>query len=524
MPIAFDTTGFRQHDQSTWFHPATGDQVSLTYFDLVPDLPAPLEDPARLRHDLAVTTGEVGCLIEAHVVPLGGVPALFQVVKVPLPNQPTGQVFIASLTVPRATCSAVLKLQAAERGMTGAREAVLMARLGFDRWVQPHPYAPQSQGRLPYHAGDDPRWDTEFPDHPLTRVRAWAHHIIRTAQVDPRFAALPPFHPTPAATPTPPAATPTPAAATPTPPAATPTPLESPTMVMPSSPSPSSEAPTARASEGPTRVITTRPAESPTVHLKDAPAGFAPSGPDARPATPVPTAEQSVTTVLAKPVPAVGSTITTVVPGIPMAGYLPLWIDGECTFWRMPDPNAVLGRLGHGVLARTPLAENRFRDIVGLERESGTLTLFSRFRGDDGGVPAEIVRLEPVGGQEAHEALTAETLAEAFRWVGRVNAAAAERGEYVAVERAANTDILSEPYVLMVVQEFDGQRISVVQTAPVPGPEVPVWQGNPSMNSPASPETVEAGGLLAMYAMDHWGVHPLHLSLTFGPTPKLVRD
>ncbi|XVV07192.1 hypothetical protein ACQPW3_18120 [Actinosynnema sp. CA-248983] len=498
MPIAFDTTGFQQHDQSTWFHPATGDQVSLTYFDLVPDLPAPLEDLARLRHDLAVTTGEVGCLIEAHVVPLGGVPAVFQVVKVPLPNQPTGQAFIASLTVPRATCSAVLKLQAAERGMTGAREAVLMARVGFDRWVQPHPYAPQLKGRLPFHVGDDPRWDAEFADHPLTRVRAWAHHIIRTAQVDPRFAALPPFQPAPPASQVP---------------------GESTTVLMSSS-----EAPTARASEGPTRVITSRPAESPTVLMKDAPAGFAPSGPDAPPATPVPTADQSVTTVLSTPVPSVGSTITTVVPGIPMAGYLPLWVDGECTFWRMAEPGEVLGKLAHGVLARTPLADNRFRDVVGLDRESGTLTLFSRFRGDDGGVPADIVQLEPVGGQEVHEALTAETLTEAFRWVGRVNAAAAERGEYVALERAANTDVLSEPYVLMVVQEFEGQRISVVQTAPVPGPEVPVWAGNPSMNSPASPETIEAGGLLALYAMDHWGVHPLHLALTFGPTPRLVRD
>ncbi|MEJ2855683.1 MULTISPECIES: hypothetical protein [unclassified Saccharothrix] len=514
MPIAFDTTGFRQHDPSTWFHPATGDQVSLTYFDLVPDLPAPLEDVAKLRHDLAVTTGEVGCLIEAHVVPLGGVPAVFQVVKVPLPNQPTGQAFIASLTVPRATCSAVLKLQAAERGMTGAREAVLMARLGFDRWVQPHPYAPQVQGRLPFHAGDDPRWDPEFPDHPLTRVRAWAHHIIRTAQLDPRFAALPPFQPTPPPTPPAPSAAPAPPA-----PPATPPGSGSPTVLMSAS-----EAPTTRASEGPTRVISSRPAESPTVHIKDAPAGFAPSGPDAPPATPVPTADQGVTTVFSKPTPAVGATITTVVPGIPMAGYLPLWIDGECTFWRMTDPGEVLGRLAHGVLARTPLADNRFRDVVGLDRESGTLTLFSRFRADDGGDAAEIAQLEPVGGQEAHEALTAETLTEAFRWVGRVNAAAAERGEYVAVERAVNTDVLSEPYVLMVVQEFEGQRISVVQTAPVPGSEVPVWQGNPSMTSPASPETIEAGGLLALYAMDHWGVHPLHLALTFGPTPRLVRD
>ncbi|TQM80840.1 hypothetical protein FHX81_3189 [Saccharothrix saharensis] len=195
MPIAFDTTGLRRHDRTTWVDPATGDQVSLTYSDLVPDLPASWDDLPELRHDLAVTTGEVGCLIEAHHVRLGDVPALFRVVKVPLPDQPSGQVFIGSFTVPKAGSSAVLELQAAERGRTGMREAVLVAQLGFDGWVLPHPYAPEVRGRLPFHRGDDPRYDAQFADHPLSRVRAWAHHVVRTARVDPAFAALPPFSP-----------------------------------------------------------------------------------------------------------------------------------------------------------------------------------------------------------------------------------------------------------------------------------------------------------------------------------------
>ena len=82
---------------------------------------------------------------------------------------------------------------AAERGRTGMREAVLVAQLGFDGWVLPHPYAPEVRGRLPFHKGDDPRYDAQFADHPLSRVRAWAHHVVRTARVDPGFAALPPF-------------------------------------------------------------------------------------------------------------------------------------------------------------------------------------------------------------------------------------------------------------------------------------------------------------------------------------------
>ncbi|MFD4644607.1 hypothetical protein ACFWN2_45380 [Lentzea sp. NPDC058436] len=192
MPISFDTSGFRQLDQNTWQH-ANGDQAVLTYFGLVPDLPAGLDDLPKLRHDLAIIHGEAGCLIEAHVVQLGGAPALLRIVKLPLPNQPNGQVFTCSFTVPKERSSAVLQLVAAERGMTGAREAILAAELGFEDWVKPHPYAPELQGVLPFHAGDDPRHDPRFPDHPLSRVRAWAHHVVRTAQVDPGFASLPPF-------------------------------------------------------------------------------------------------------------------------------------------------------------------------------------------------------------------------------------------------------------------------------------------------------------------------------------------
>lgn len=422
MPIAFDTTGFNHHDRTTWVHPATGDQVTLTYLDLVPDLPASLDEMPKLRHDLAVTTGEVGCLIEAHHVRLGDVPALFQVVKVPLPDQPSGQVFIGSFTVPKADSSAVLEIRAAEQGPTGMREALLAAQLGFDGWVMPHPYAPEVEGRLPFHKGDDPRYDQQFADHPLSRVRAWAHHVIRTARVDPRFAALAPFSPA------------------------------------------------------------------------------------AAPAAPVPA-----------PVPEVGSTVTAVVPGLPVGGYLPLWVDDECTFWRMDEPEVVLGRLGLGTLARTPLTDRRFRDLVALDESSATITLLDRYRSQDGGIAGRVSGLTRVTGREAHEALTTDTLLEAFRWIGRVSAAAAERGEYLAVEPGAHTSDLTEPYVLLAVQEHEGRQVSIAQTAPTPPAETPMWLGQASLNTAATRESIEAGGLLAMYAMNTWDEHPLRLCLTFTP-------
>ncbi|ONI85450.1 hypothetical protein ALI22I_26955 [Saccharothrix sp. ALI-22-I] len=483
MPIAFDPTGFQQHDQTTWFNPGNGDQVTLNYFDLVPDLPASLDDMPKLRHDLAVTTGEIGCLIEAHLVRLGDVPALFQVVKVPLPNQPTGQAFLGSFTVPRAQSSAVLKLQAVEQGTTGVREATLLAQVGFDNWVMPHPYAPEVEGRLPFHAGDDPRYDQQFGNHPLSRVRAWAHHIIRTARVDPRFAALPPFQPAGQA----------------------PDPAQGP------APAPDSAAPAAHSA--PTQAPVTAPVpvqapdsdSAPGAHSAPEPSAPEPSAP------PVP------------PGPAVGSTLTTVVPGVPVGGYLPLWINDECTFWRMTDPDAVLEKLALGALARSPLTDQRFRDLVALDESSSTIMLLNRYRSEDGGIASGMTTLTRVTGREAHEALTTDTLLEAFRWIGRVSVAAAQRGECVTVEPGTHVADLTEPYVMLAVQEHEGRQVSIAQTEPTPPAGTPMWNGMASLNGPATRETIEAGGLLSMYAMNAWGEHPLRLCLTFGPIPPVTR-
>ncbi|MEC3978287.1 hypothetical protein [Amycolatopsis sp. H20-H5] len=197
MAIIPDTSGFRPEGDAVWADQASGDLMSAHFFDLVPTLPAGLGDLPRLRYELAMETAEVGGLVEAFVVTLDGVPALLQVVKVPLPDRP-GQVVIASITVPKATSSAVLKLIAFEGPMTGARESLVVADTiqetgSIDAFYGPHPYAPQSRPKLPWIRADDPALDPRFPDHPLSRARRWLRHTLATARLDPEFAALPPF-------------------------------------------------------------------------------------------------------------------------------------------------------------------------------------------------------------------------------------------------------------------------------------------------------------------------------------------
>ncbi|MFH8376814.1 hypothetical protein [Streptomyces cyaneofuscatus] len=191
--LGVELPGYRPVDTDAWLNDH-GDVLSLHFFDLPPDLPAALDDGPALRHGLTYFTARAGGgLIEASVKRLGELPALRQILKLPLPGQPSGQAFIGSFTVPRATCSTVVKIQAAERGMTGMREAVVLAKLGPESYFRPHPYNPEVQGGLPFHAADHAQWDAEFPDHPLTRVRRTLDVLAEAVTVDPAFTALPPF-------------------------------------------------------------------------------------------------------------------------------------------------------------------------------------------------------------------------------------------------------------------------------------------------------------------------------------------
>lgn len=188
-----DVTGYSQRDDEPVWVSDRGVIVSLHYFELVPDLPGSLGDIEVLRTGLTQFVAAAGGgLIEADVEEVDGVPALRQLLKVPRPGGP-GQVFIGSYTIPKATCSAVVKAQAAEGQMTGLREAVVSDQLGQERYFQPHPYDPQLRGGLPFHAADAPEWDARFPDHPLSQVRTALARIVPTVRLDARFRALPPY-------------------------------------------------------------------------------------------------------------------------------------------------------------------------------------------------------------------------------------------------------------------------------------------------------------------------------------------
>ncbi|PBC67530.1 hypothetical protein BX265_8139 [Streptomyces sp. TLI_235] len=191
---SMDLTGFtpREDETGVWTD-ERGVVLSVHYFPVVPDLAAPLAEGERLRRELARFTARAGAgLIEASVGELAGMPALRQLVKVRRPVG-HGQVFVGSWTVPRQSCSVVLKVQAAEGPVSGMREAVVVDRVGPDAYVRPHPYDPELAGPMPWHVADLPEWDAHFPGHPLTLVRETLARVAAGVVLDERFRALPPF-------------------------------------------------------------------------------------------------------------------------------------------------------------------------------------------------------------------------------------------------------------------------------------------------------------------------------------------
>ncbi|MET9951214.1 hypothetical protein ABZ135_06630 [Streptomyces sp. NPDC006339] len=191
---AIDLTGFTEREPGVWTD-AHGLLLSLHFFGLVPDLPASLDAPDLLRPGLARSAARAGgALIEAEVATVDTLPAVRQLIKVPLGGRP-GQAFLASWTIPRDRCSTVVKVQAAEGATTGLREALVAHEVGPDRYFTPHPYGADITGGLPSHVADQERWDARFPDHPLTRVREVLRRITPSLALHEGFKTLPAFTP-----------------------------------------------------------------------------------------------------------------------------------------------------------------------------------------------------------------------------------------------------------------------------------------------------------------------------------------
>lgn len=185
LRLDFSASWSREQEDDTlviWRH-ENGDGIGVYYFDLRPDIGARLEDIDELRsyyRDMVVGAG--GGLIQVDVVHLQGVAAVETIVKVP--QEPTGMTYVASMTLPFAGFSFVIKAMCEENGVTGMREAVVASKSDIEiddsgcplDWAA-DPYDLQATAKVMCNKAEDPKFDEEFPLHPLSRCRQYMSEV-----------------------------------------------------------------------------------------------------------------------------------------------------------------------------------------------------------------------------------------------------------------------------------------------------------------------------------------------------------
>ena len=119
-------------------------------------------------------------------------------------NTPSGMVYIGGITLPFRDFSYVLRTQCNEHGMTGVRDsAVFMAMMqsgevemdeaGHVKGWSQDPYDASASAQLMRNRSEDEKYDEQFPDHPLSRLRRILGQIRKSLRISSDVKAKPAF-------------------------------------------------------------------------------------------------------------------------------------------------------------------------------------------------------------------------------------------------------------------------------------------------------------------------------------------
>jgi hypothetical protein len=193
--IQFDATGFAPKGEPkpgeirVWHAPG-GVGVSVQLFLVPPDFPAKAASVGELAAYYLGCVKKGGKLIEVSVVTAAGRPVVRTIFS--QLQQNSGRVFVGSLTLPFRDFFFAVKCQCEEAGPgpTGLKEALLLDR-AF-RAKEPV----QIEGgkfHIPGWNPDDPKYDGEFPKHPVACVRRMLDHLAKTLVLADEIQGLPGF-------------------------------------------------------------------------------------------------------------------------------------------------------------------------------------------------------------------------------------------------------------------------------------------------------------------------------------------
>jgi len=161
-----------------WINPEQTIALSLNYFNLKPDLPSLKKiDVIRTFYREQISQANGGLIkVDFSDIKHQAIKTIFKI-----PQEPSGMVYLASLTIPFKDCSYVIKIQAPEIGMTGMRDSIIADKLmqggkldigenGYKNWFS-DPYDSNYSGGTLMNKSEDSIYDVDFENHPLTQAR-----------------------------------------------------------------------------------------------------------------------------------------------------------------------------------------------------------------------------------------------------------------------------------------------------------------------------------------------------------------
>jgi hypothetical protein len=208
--LQLDITGWTLHQEQAesalWFD-TESDFIGVNLFNTQPDIPAPCNGSEPLRNYFReITRAQGGGIVEVDVVRIHNIACASLITKTP--QTPTGCTYKAGLIIPRQFFSFVIRVEALERGFTGSRDVAVMLLEDSNLQTEPvveeeyvehpifgrvlkagkiigwtkDPYEPQFDNIALFNLSDQQKYDANFPDSPLSRVRRKLTHIINTVQ------------------------------------------------------------------------------------------------------------------------------------------------------------------------------------------------------------------------------------------------------------------------------------------------------------------------------------------------------
>jgi len=169
------------------------DIVSIDYFPQRTELAFQnLHDGEEVRQyfmDAAEKDG--AACVTADILGMNGMRVIKTIIKMKNPPQvaPTGLAYLGSWVIPLADFSYTIKVQCAETGKAGQREAALFDQMAnYREWMMQRglPAVGDDIYQLGVYVSpaDEERYDSMFVDHPLSRCRAMLRHIYDNSKFD----------------------------------------------------------------------------------------------------------------------------------------------------------------------------------------------------------------------------------------------------------------------------------------------------------------------------------------------------